>query len=155
MRVRRKERWKRTPQRKETLSVASTMTDGVGETRAGGEVDVGRRDGRRRCSCLARVRGRSQSHGPSRDGKESPFADVWSCLCRARSDYGSGSENNLNLFKNQNLAMNFRTGPFSVLHILHPPWPESQRKMQPRSGLCSLPALSFVLASSSHPVPLR
>ena len=59
----RRERWK-----KKTLDGGNAIggtCDGKRrrETGTDGAVDVGRSDGRRRCLCLSRVRGRSQSEG--------------------------------------------------------------------------------------------
>lgn len=49
----------------------------MGRTGADGAVDGGGRDGRRRCLCLVRVRGRSQSPGTSRGWEKLAF---WGCL---------------------------------------------------------------------------
>lgn len=61
MRARGRERWQKRASERGN-AIGDTYDGKRGQTRRdGGAVDVGRRDGRRRCSCLSRVRGRSQS----------------------------------------------------------------------------------------------
>ena len=140
---------RKTGQEEETRSLAPTMTNGVGTTRTGGEVVVGRRE----VVAVARASpaGREGWEKVSflrclvlfmMSGKERIKIDIHNTMC-GRSSFKIQDE-----FRTHSL--------FLIHHILYPqPWPKLPRRRLARPILYNPHALYSVPLRSSGHVPLR